>query len=195
VVVGVFQYPKWRLTVVRKFPKPDVKRVAYGLNTVNLGRFYAGIFTTVENSGVRTVTLIDINNTSIAGVVVKEGVRKYGPTASLWQSDVGSIAYDDIRVFARLGTGSASPLRTNSNLQSPVAGEIILTGSYNDGDIVTLTGTGNYGTPFSPSEVGVFMEGGGGSTNVKRVYMIDRAVFTPLPTGTTFTVRVDIPLG
>jgi hypothetical protein len=195
VVVGLYQYPRWRLTVLRRFPKPYVKRVAYGLNTVNLGRFYAGIFSTVESAGLRTVTLIDINGTSVAGVLVKEGVRNFGTPSSLWRSSVGSAVSDDMRVIARLGTGSASPSRTNYNLQSPVAGDIILNPTYNDGDLVVLTGTGNYGTAFSPSEVGVFMEGGGGSANVKRVYMIDRTVFTPLPTGTTFTVRVDIPLG
>jgi hypothetical protein len=195
VVVGLFQYPSWRLTVVRRFPKPYVKRVAYGLNTVNLGRFYAGIFSTVESAGLKTVNLIDINGTTVTGILVKEGVRNYATTASLWRSSVGTAVSDDLRVFARLGTGSASPSRTSYNLQSPVAGDVILNPTYNDGDIVTLTGTGNYGTPFSPSEVGVFMEGGGGTTNVKRVYMIDRAVFTPLPVGTTFTVRVDIPLG
>jgi hypothetical protein len=193
----MYRSHKWRVIVRRDFPRPVVKRIAYGLNTVNLGRFYAGIFDSVEGSGYRYISLVDENNTALS-VVVKQGLRSYGTgtgAPALWQTGGGTNISDTLRVMARLGTGSTSPSRNNYNLQSPVAGDIQLTSGYNDGNVVTLTGTGSYSSPFSPSEVGVFIEGGGGSTNVKRVYMIDRTVFTPLPTGNVFTVRVDIPLG
>jgi hypothetical protein len=189
----------WRIEVRRVFPKPVARRVGYGLNTVNLGRFYAGIFDSIPLAGIRSVSLVDVNGAVVSPVQVKQGTRLYNTNvnqpAGLWGISVGTSVNDDLRVLARLGTGSNTPNRSQSNLQTPVAGDIQLASTYNDGDVVSLTGTGNYGLPFSPSEVGVFMEGGGGTTNVKRTYMIDRTVFSPLPSGTVFTVRVDIPLG
>jgi hypothetical protein len=195
VVVYMYRSPKWRVMVRRDFPKPVVKRVAYGLNTVNLGRIYAAIFDSVERYGVRAVRLIDENNVVCEGSL-KQGIRRYGyDFPAIWYIAGGSGVADSLSVIARLGTGSSSPSRNDYRLQSPVAGDIQLTSNYNDGNVVTLTGTGGYASAFSPSEVGVFIEGGGGPTDVKRVYMIDRTVFTPLPTGNVFTVRVDIPLG
>jgi hypothetical protein len=188
-------YPKWRIEVIREVPKPCVKRVAYGLNTVNYGRFLAGILDSVASNGYRVVTLRDINNNDYS-VIVKSGILNFGPSEPpIWQLFGGSSVGVSMRVIARLGTGTNSPNRNNTNLQTPRAGDIQLSGVYTDGDMVTLTGTGNYGSSFSPSEVGVFLEGSGGVDGTKKLYMIDRTVFTPLPSGNTFTVRCEIPLG
>jgi hypothetical protein len=190
------RFPKWRIEVIREFPKPCIKRVGYGLNTVNYGRFLAGILDSVASMGNREVTLRDINNDDY-NLIVKTGNTTLNLVGAypIWYLTAGSNAPVSLRVIARLGTGSTSPSRTNVNLQTPRAGDIQLSATYNDGDLVTLTGTGNYGSNFSPSEVGVFMEGSGGSDLTKRLYMLDRTVFTPLPSGRTFTVRVEIPLG
>jgi hypothetical protein len=189
------RFYKWRIEVIRELPKPCVKRVAYGLNTVNYGRFLAGILDSVAASGFRVVTLRDINNNDY-DVVVKSGILNFGLSENpIWRLFGGSNTGVSMRVIARLGTGSNSPNRNDTNLQSPTAGDIQLTGVYSDGDMVTLTGTGSYGSNFSPSEVGIFLEGSGGLDGTKKLYMIDRSVFTPLPSGRNFTVRCEIPLG
>jgi hypothetical protein len=186
---------KWRIEVIREFPKPCVKRVGYGLNTVNYGRFLAGILDSVEAMGNRVVTLIDVNNIDYH-VFVKSGVLNFGPVEPpIWQLIGGANVGVSMRVLARLGTGTSTPNRNNINLQTPRAGDIQLSADYMDGDMVTLTGTGSYGSSFSPCEVGIFLEGSGGGDGTKKLYMIDRTVFTPLPSGTTFTVRCEIPLG
>jgi hypothetical protein len=187
-------YHKWRIEVIREFPKPCVKRVAYGLNTVNYGRFLAGILDSVASMGSRVVTLRDINNNDY-DVTVKSGILNFGiAEPPIWQLVGGGNMGVSMRVLARLGTGTSTPNRNDINLQTPRTGDIQLSADYTDGNMVTLTGTGNYGSSFSPSEVGIFLEGGGGDTT-KKLYMIDRTVFTPLPSGTTFTVRCEIPLG
>jgi hypothetical protein len=189
------RFHKWRIEVIRELPKPCVKRVAHGLNTVNYGRFLAGILDSVAALGNRVVTLRDINNNDY-DVIVKSGILTFGPFETpIWQLFGGSNTAVSMRVIARLGTGSTSPNRNNTNLQTPRAGDIQLSGVYTDGDMVTLTGTGSYGSNFSPSEVGIFLEGSGGVDGTKKLYMIDRTVFSPLPSGRNFTVRCEIPLG
>ena len=129
---------KWCLEVIRELPKPCVKRVAYGLNTVNYGRFLAGILDSVDALGYRIVSLRDINN-NLYNVTVKSGIVTFGIEPNpIWQLTGGSNTAGSMRLIARLGNGLTSPNRNSTNLQSPVAGDIVLSGSYTDGDVVTL---------------------------------------------------------
>ena len=181
----------WRVTVVRVSPKPVVRRVSYGTNTVNWGRLLKGLFNAVAAGGFSSITLRDDGGTDRTGYI------KEGRTFNGYILDV-LVGYTDVaslRVWGRLGTGTTAASRTQHNLVTPAGTYFELASNYDDGDVVTLTGTASFDTPISPTEAGLFIDlGNGEEPGGVAKYMLDRTVFPALPPGTLFTVRWDIEL-
>jgi hypothetical protein len=185
----------WIVTVERKFPKPVVRRVAHGTNTVNWGRILKTFLDTVGSAGVSSVTLIDDAGTGRTGSFK---VGKVDAGNIIFEGQIPHVIIDDVDlgVLGRLGTGTTPASRTDYNLATPQGSYFGLTSNYADADAVTLTGTAFFGSPISPTEAGLFIElgnavAGGG----KARYMLDRTVFSPLPPGTIFTATWTITLG
>jgi hypothetical protein len=180
----------WKVTITRRFPKPVVRRVAHGTNTVNWGRILKLFLDQVGAGGSLNATLID------SGGVVRTGVFKSGLTGNLgiyWSMPVGASDTVDLGVLGRLGTGTTPASRTDFNLATPQGSFFSIGSNYSDGDVVFLTGTASFASPISPTEAGLFIELGNAAGG-KASYMLDRSVFSPLPAGTLFTVRWDIIL-
>jgi hypothetical protein len=183
----------WIVTVERKFPKPVVRRVAHGTNTVNWGRILKLFLDQVGAGGSLNATLIDSGGVVRTGVF-KSGVTRIG-TITYILVGIGSSAVVDLGVLGRLGTGTTPASRTDFNLATPQGSFFSLASGYNDADVVTLTGTASFGSPISPTEAGLFIELGNTAIGGKARYMLDRSVFTALPPGTVFTATWTITLG
>jgi hypothetical protein len=184
----------WKVTVTRRFPKPVVRRVAHGTNTVNWGRILKTFLDTVGASGVSSVTLRDDAGTGRTGSF-KVGVTESGGIIFEGESSYSSFNPVALGVLGRLGTGTTPASRTDYNLETPQGSYFTVGSDYLDGDVVFLTGTASFASPISPTEAGLFIElGNAVSGGGKARYMLDRSVFSPLPAGTLFTVRWDITL-
>jgi hypothetical protein len=179
----------WKVTVTRRFPKPVVRRVAHGTNTVNWGRILKTFLDQAAAEGTLNITLRDDTG------VDRTGKFKIGRTAGGWISyiDISSANLDTLAALGRLGTGTTPASRTDYNLETPQGSYFTVGSNYFDGDVVFLTGTASFASPISPTEAGLFIELGNGAGG-KASYMLDRSVFSPLPAGTLFTVRWDIIL-
>jgi hypothetical protein len=183
----------WIVTVERKFPKPVVRRVAHGTNTVNWGRILKTFLDTVGASGVSSVTLRDDAGTGRTGRFKRGATTN---TTVFWSTALGAGGPVALGVLGRLGTGTTPASRTDYNLETPQGSYFSLTSNYADADAVTLTGTASFASPISPTEAGLFIElGNAVSGGGKARYMLDRTVFTALPPGTIFTATWTITLG
>jgi hypothetical protein len=182
----------WKVIVTRCFPKPVVRRVAHGTNTVNWGRILKAFLDTVAAGGDVNVTLIDTDG------IVRTGVFKVGRTSPgqiYWGISASTTNTFTLGVLGRLGTGTTPASRTDNNLATPQGSYFTVGSNYLDGDVVFLTGTASFASPISPTEAGLFIELGDATTFARKaIYMLDRSVFSPLPAGTLFTIRWDITL-
>jgi hypothetical protein len=185
----------WIVTVERKFPKPVVRRVAHGTNTVNWGRILKTFLDQVAAGGMLNITLRDDTGVDRTGIFKIGGVASIFSPWIYWTLSSGpSGIMNTLATLGRLGTGTTPASRTNHNLETPQGSYFGLTSNYADGDAVTLTGTASFASPISPTEAGLFIELGDADGG-KASYMLDRTVFSPLPPGTVFTATWTITLG
>jgi hypothetical protein len=184
----------WIVTVERKFPKPVVRRVAHGTNTVNWGRILKTFLDQVTAEGTLNITLRDDTGVDRTGKFKSGAVGIIFDNWIYWVITSGPPVSDTFAALGRLGTGTTPASRTDYNLETPQGSYFGLTSGYADGDAVTLTGTASFASPISPTEAGLFIELGNGADG-KASYMLDRTVFTALPPGTVFTATWTITLG
>ena len=97
----------WRVTVVRVSPKPVVRRVSDGTNTVNWGRLLKSLFNAVAAGANTYISLIDDGGANRGGII------KYGITGyAIKPAYAYAASTAPLSVWGRLGTGTTAASRT-----------------------------------------------------------------------------------